>query len=82
MPKKLTLLGANAAVTAGTAICNAAKRATEQNPGAENASSRHAARGTCIYAIDNLWYDGMTEAAKQKYNYDRDAFYKACGWPD
>lgn len=79
--KTTVLMGASAAQAAGTAICQAAQRATQENSGPDNAL-RHTGRGVCIYAMDNIWYGAMTDAAKAKFNYDKDAFYTKCGWPD
>lgn len=73
-------LGRESAITAGIAVCEAAQRMSL--PNRTNEPERHAARGACIYAMDNLWYDGLTTKARESFGSDRQAFYKACGWPD
>ncbi len=72
-------VGYRAAVSAGLAICDAARRVGEECLGDD---SRTMARVACLYALDNLWYDRMTNAAKEKFNFDRQALLKLCGWPD
>lgn len=69
-------------VTAGMAICEAAERATAQNAGELGAATRHATRGACIWAMDNLWYDVMSAHARESFGFSKDKFYKECGWPD
>lgn len=69
-------------VTAGIAICEAAERMGTNNQGPQGDIARHAGRGACIYAMDNIWYDGMSCAARESFGFNKDAFYKECGWPD
>lgn len=77
-PKKL---GSASLLAAGMAICAAAKKSTEEHTGPDN-RERYAARGSCQYAMSNLWYDHSTAAARAAFNYSESDFFKACGWPD
>lgn len=70
------------AISAGSAICKAAKRTSEENAGAHNDQLRHAARGACIYALDNLWYDVVPLKVRDTFQHRKEEFYAACGWPD
>ncbi len=76
------VVGKAAAVAAGKCICAAAERVTNILPGPENEKARAQARGACIYAMDNLWYDAMTMPARDSFHNTRERFYAECGWPD
>lgn len=75
-------MGYKAAVAAGKAICAAAARSTKEYSGEAHGPERWAARGACLNAIDELWYDHISGTVKEKLNYDRNAFMKLCGWPE
>lgn len=78
----------NDAIKAGKAICDAARRMSEENDPsvgdlhATISNRRHAARGACIYAMDNLWYDVMPNRIREQFSFQREKFYEVCGWPD
>lgn len=71
-----------AAIAAGMAICEAAERMTFNNPGQQGDVARHAARGACIYALDNIWYDCIPPKVAESFGLSKETFYKECGWPD
>jgi hypothetical protein len=66
------------AIKAGQAIARAATKATEE----KNNEKRWAARGACVDAINNFWYDVMPMALRGKFDYNSENFYKAIGWPE
>ncbi len=81
------------AIKVGKAICDAVRREQENNTGKtvlgtdaprDNVQSNrvYAARGTGAYAMDNLWYDVLTNKVKEQFNHDRNEFMKACNWPE
>lgn len=86
------------AIAIGTAICKAVKRETENlteytingvaKYSQEDGKRIYSARGTGIYALDNLWYDVIPNKVKFPYGqgnlsvYTKDDFYKDCGWPE
>lgn len=77
-PKKL---GSASLLAAGMAICSAAAKAGRDHIGPDNAE-RYAARGACVDAMNALWYDQSTTAAREAFLYSSGNFFKACGWPD
>lgn len=76
------------AIAIGTAICAAVTRdCASVGNGQYTAEARYSARGTGCYAIDNLWYDVLSSKVREQFpdscGYpDKNAFYKACGWPE
>lgn len=74
-------MGYAAAIAAGQAICAAAVKAGVEYPGPDN-KQRYAARGVCIQALDNLWYDHVSDKARAKMAYSNAEFFKLCGWPE
>lgn len=75
------MLTKNDAIAVGSAICNAAKRSSDENTGPDN-KARYEARGACVYALDNIWYDVLSNKVKEQFEYDSRKWYAACGWPD
>lgn len=75
------MIGYAAAIAAGQAICAAAAKASTEYSGPDN-KQRHSARGACVQAMDNLWYDHLSPAAKAKMDHSNAEFYKRCGWPE
>jgi hypothetical protein len=67
------------AVKIGKSMCDVARRCSEDNRAADNL--RHACRGTIIYALDNLWYDVLSNKVKESFGHNKDKFYEECGWP-
>lgn len=72
------------AIAAGACICAAAETASNEYAGDDPVTRerRLASRGTAIWAMDNLWYECLSEKARAAFGYDRSQFYKACGWPE
>jgi hypothetical protein len=68
------------AIAVGKAICDAARRVSETSAESER-NLVHMGRGTCIYAMDNLWYDVFPPKVRDYFGLNKDAFYEACGWP-
>lgn len=74
------------AIAVGTAICKAVIREQDNVSGARERV--WSARGTGIYALDNLWYDVIPNKVKFPYGqgnlsvYTKEDFYKDCGWPE
>jgi hypothetical protein len=67
------------AILIGTAVCKAVQ--LEQ----ANISPSPAVfnvRGTGCYAMDNIWYDVLSNKVKEAFNFDRESYFKACGWPE
>lgn len=69
------------AIKAGSAICNAAKRVTEEWVGLGQNEFRGKGRGACIYALDNLWYDVLPIKVRDTFVGGINVFYEECGWP-
>ncbi len=86
------------AIAIGKAICDAVKREQENNTSKtpigtdyrDDVQSKRvsSARGTGLYAMDNLWYDVIPLKLKETYGpgnlsvWTKDEFYKECGWPE
>lgn len=85
------------AIKIGQAICAAVSREQQNAIDKGCNRSRLAARGAGVYAMDNLWYDVLPIKVRDAFCADmqrekprglppighgKDAFYKACGWPD
>ena len=80
------------AIKLGKAITKVAAEASKpkllpitQTPAPETqqeAAMRHCVRGTCIYALDNVWYDVLPVRTREQFGNNRDNFYKACDWPE
>ena len=67
------------AIKIGSAICGAVEK---ESKNATPQESTYRVRGCGIYALDNLWYDVLPVKVKVALNNDKDAFYKACNWPE
>lgn len=67
------------AITLGKAIVQACHREVLFNSG--NNTARYHANGVCGYALDNLWYDVLSDKVKAQFNYDNAAF-KNLVWPE
>jgi hypothetical protein len=67
------------AVAVGKAICDTARKADadkERNPNAY-----HIVRGTCITALDIIWYDVLPQKTKEMFNFSKQEYYRQCNWP-
>lgn len=67
------------AIVIGTAIVQACQREVLHNEG--NATVRYHVNGVCGYALDNLWYDVLSNKVKAQFDYDNAAF-KNLVWPE
>lgn len=75
------MITVNDAIKMGKAVCDAARRVSETTDFTDKVA-KHAGRGTCIWAMDNLWFDVLPLAVRAKLDNNREAFYQKCGWPD
>jgi hypothetical protein len=70
------------AIAVGSAICKVASRITSETAGRpQDQSLRHMGRGTCIYALDDLWYDVLPLKVRDQLGNSKERFYTECGWP-
>ena len=69
------------AIAVGKAIVAGLKteEARPELQGADN-HRRYAARGATIHALDNIWYDVLTNQVKDAFDYNKELFYAACEW--
>ena len=67
------------AIIIGKAIVQACQREVLFNEG--NDAVRYHANGVCGYALDNIWYEVLSNKVKAEFDYDNAAF-KNLVWPE
>lgn len=64
------------AIKIGAAIITAANREKDNNH--EEVNARYICNGVQHYALGNIWYDVLSSKTKEKFNYEFEAFVRAC----
>lgn len=73
-----------AALAAGLCICASVERtcADYKAMGRLTDEVRFSVRQAGINAMDNIWYECISDRTRASFNYDRNVYYTACGWPE
>lgn len=70
------------ALKIGSAICDAVRRETAYIERCERPYNVTAhARGVGLYAMESLFYDVLPDSTRAQFDYKKDEFFIACGWP-
>lgn len=68
------------AIAVGAAICHAAQEVSKD--AATPDVQKHLVRGTCLTALDIIWYDVLPDKTRAMFSYSKDVYYRECGWPE